>query len=122
LNQNISGVFAASTSEPDFPYGTLTAEQIDAMTLEEIEAEMERLRASLAAGPRLRDLAIDAECIKAGTPEPTIMELEFAVAAVLQHAAADPVICEAIVRDFTVAGLEDDAAEFAKAVAGVSAR
>ena len=118
MSTNLSGVPAISTSG----YQSLTAEQIDAMTPADVDAELDRLRAQIAAGPRLHTIALSRALADRGVTEPDVRDLEFAVVDVLRRAAADESFRKDVVSDYTIVGCADAAESFMRAVAEVSAR
>lgn len=126
MTTNISGFAAPSTSGP---LGAILAEarnrpatDYSGWTTEQITAEMARLEAEIAAGPRLFDNSVTMAWINAGVTEPDEYDIALATVAVLRHAADDTRFRAAIVTDYTIAGRTGDAASFLKAVAEVAAR
>lgn len=126
MNTKVSGVRAASTSGP---LGAILAEarnrpatDYTGWTTEDLTAEMARIEAALAAGPRLFDNSVTMAWINAGVTEPDDYDIALATIAVLRHAAEDTRFRQAIVTDYTIAGRTADVDSFLKAVAEVSAR
>ena len=118
MSTNLSGASAASASG----YQSLTREQIDAMTLADVDAELDRLREQIAAGPRLHTIALSRALADRGVTEPDVRDIEFAVVDVLRRAAADESFRKDVVSDYTIVGRTEDAESFMRAVAEVSAR
>lgn len=126
MTTNISGIAAPSTSGP---LGAILAEarnrpapDYTGWTTEQLTAEMARLEAALAAGPRLFDESVTLAWINAGVTVPDGYDIALATIAVLRHAADDTRFRGAIVTDYTIAGRTADADSFLTAVAEVSAR
>jgi hypothetical protein len=117
MNNHGSGDFTASTRDPRL----MTAEEIDALTLDEIDAEMARLRERMAAGPRLHTIAMARALDARGVAEPDVRDIELAVVDVLRRAAADESFRKDVVSDYTFIGMEEDAESFIRAVEQVSA-
>jgi hypothetical protein len=112
LSTNPSGVPAISTSG----YQPPTPEQIDAMTLADVDVELDRLRVQIAARPRLYDVALIRAVAAVDPNESDEWAISYAVMEVLKRAAADASFLNAVIVDYRCAGMDERAEQFTRAV------